>query len=288
MIFSDVVDRRYSSKKKKKYLYLVYQQFSDQFFLHAIHMVTINMVSHKSLSWCCVSCIHMCCGFCSCVLPVFSNSKYPDSNFHCVHCIFFCIILKLLDIFENRDQIRSPESFFINWLPYLSYPDSHSCVFFDTHWASNCCLLSARLLEPDLKWSLLQVGILCSRWPCPGRSQQHGGCWEGTVLPHYWYHTCWLTCHSEPVLLTECGDENHLICIWIIAKSENHADHKWCMISSLNMSIPGIPYMPVFKAPPVALWRSEHCTSCWLVGWWLCTVGCWAIESGARRRWMDF
>lgn len=32
------------------------------------------------------------------------------------------------------------------------------------------------------------------------------------------------------------------------------------------MSIPGIPYMPVFKAPLVALWRSEHCTTAILVG----------------------
>jgi len=64
-------------------------------------------------------------------------------------------------------------------------------VFSHTLWDETCLTSICCLLERHVKWSLLSVGILCARWACPGRGQQAGGCRDGTVLPHCWYHTCY-------------------------------------------------------------------------------------------------
>lgn len=63
------------------------------------------------------------------------------------------------------------------------------------------------------------------------------------------------------------------LCKSVTTWGSNACNRTCCMIpipSSLNMNIPGIPYMPVFKAP---LWLCEGVRIvCWLVGW---LVGNW-------------
>lgn len=153
------------------------------------------MVLHKSLSWWCVSSRHYVCSGFGCVFVGFCNSKSSDSNFDYFLVVgssyFLALYWNSWYSWKYRDQLRTPGDLLSADFFIFSYPDKHSASEVQTCLTFNCCLLSVSLLEHNIKWSLLPVGFLCSRWARPGRGQRAGGCREGTVLPHYWYHTCW-------------------------------------------------------------------------------------------------
>lgn len=123
---------------------------------------------------------------------LFVTQKYCDSNLRVeVLCyfvsFFFSIMFKLLTFMKtyksNQDtfELSLFSSFFHAWITTLcsfTASDLQTCL------TSNYCLHSVCLLEYNIKWSLLPLGILCSRWARPGRGQQAGGCGEGMVLPY--------------------------------------------------------------------------------------------------------
>lgn len=89
-------------------------------------------------------------------------------------------------LWKLMDQIRIPD-FYMTSLSFHTHIATLVCSFTPIEvqigLISNCCLISVHLLEHDIEWRLLPVGILCSRRACPGWGQQAGGCRKGAVLP---------------------------------------------------------------------------------------------------------
>lgn len=180
---------------------------------------------------------------------------------------------------KGRDQIITLEAFtdFLilsclgSTLIYLINTEVHTCLMY------NCCLHSVHILEHNVKRSLLPLGILCSRWTRPGRGHKPGGCREGTAL--FTAHIILHNCYSVSLMLTEWGVGNsHLHSIsdslWVnITAGVDMGEYEHAM-DTIHASVQGSPVALLGVRIPAVL----------SVGWSVvCTVGCWTVESGAKR-----
>lgn len=121
------------------------------------------------------------------------------------------------------------------------------------------------------------MGILCTRWTCPGWSQQAGRCREGTIWLYYSYH-------AHLPFRTICTDRIRVMSnLQIRHRQRVEFMQRWRSCNSLNTEHTMDSLWVCIRGSHVALWGSQNHIPAILVGWLVGVVHGWLLGDWVRR-----